>query len=122
VRILHLVTTETTQKFSASDIPPQKGRCVVITGANSGIGYEAALELARKGAEVILPARSLEKANEAITRIRRSIPGAKLTPSVLDLASLASVRAFARLVAEKCPGQSLDRLINNAGVMAVPQR
>jgi hypothetical protein len=56
--------------------------------------------------------------NDAITRIRRSVPSAKL----LDLASLASVRAFAASIAEKFPGQSLDLLINNAGVMAVPQR
>jgi NAD(P)-dependent dehydrogenase (short-subunit alcohol dehydrogenase family) len=109
-------------KFSASDIPPQGGRRVLITGANSGIGYEAALELARNGAEVILPARSLQKANDAITRIRRSVPGAKLNPGLLDLASLASVRAFAASIAANFPGQSLDLLINNAGVMAVPQR
>jgi NAD(P)-dependent dehydrogenase (short-subunit alcohol dehydrogenase family) len=121
-RILHLVTTKTTQKFSASDIPSQQGRRVLITGANSGIGYEAALELARNGAEIILPARSLEKANDAITRVRRSVPSAKLTPGLLDLASLVSVRAFAAFIAENFPGQSLDLLINNAGVMAVPQR
>jgi len=121
-RILRSVTTKPSPKFSASDIPPQGGRRVLITGANSGIGYEAALELARNGAEVILPARSLQKANDAITRIRRSVPGAKLNPGLLDLASLASVRAFAASIAENFPGQSLDLLINNAGVMAVPQR
>jgi len=116
------VTTKTTQNFSAGDIPPQKGRCALITGANSGIGYEAALELARNGAEVILPARSLEKAKDAITRIRRIVPNANLVPGLLDLASLASVRAFAAFIAEKFPGQSLDLLINNAGVMGVPRR
>ena len=116
------MTTKPTHKFSATDIPPQNGRCVLITGANSGIGYEAALELARNGAEVILPARTLEKANDAITRIRRSVPSAKLIPALLDLASLASVRAFAVFLAENFPDQSLDLLINNAGVMAVPQR
>ena len=116
------MTMKPSPKFSASDIPPQGGRRVLITGANSGIGYEAALELARNGAEVILPARSLQKANDAITRIRRSVPGAKLNPGLLDLASLASVRAFAASIAENFPGQSLDLLINNAGVMAVPQR
>ena len=114
--------TKTTQEFSASDISPQNGRYVLITGANSGIGYEAALELARNGAEVILPARSLQRADDAIARIRRSVPSAKLTPSVLDLASLASVHAFAAFIAENFPGQSLDLLINNAGVMAVPRR
>jgi NAD(P)-dependent dehydrogenase (short-subunit alcohol dehydrogenase family) len=108
--------------FSARDIPPQGGRRVLITGANSGIGYEAALELARNGAEIILPCRSVKKADDAITRIRRSVPGAKLTPGLLDLASLASVRAFAASIAGNFPGQSLDLLINNAGVMAVPRR
>jgi len=113
---------KSSHKFTASDVPPQNGRRVLITGGNSGIGYEAALALASRGAEVILPARSLDKANDAIHRIRRLVPNAKLTPGVLDLASLASVRAFASFVAENFPGESLDLLINNAGVMAVPRR
>jgi NAD(P)-dependent dehydrogenase (short-subunit alcohol dehydrogenase family) len=116
------MTTKTDLKFTANDIPSQQGRRILITGANSGIGYETALELARRGAEVILPARSLEKANDAIARICREVPNAKLTSGVLDLASLASVRAFTGFMAENFPGQSLDLLINNAGVMAVPQR
>ena len=116
------MATKSRQRFSASDIPPQGGRRVLITGANSGIGSEAALELARNGAEVILPARSPQKANDAITRIRHSVPGAKLIPGLLDLASLASVRAFAAFTAGNFPGPSLDLLINNAGVMAIPQR
>jgi NAD(P)-dependent dehydrogenase (short-subunit alcohol dehydrogenase family) len=116
------MTTKTSTQFTAKDIPSQQGRRVLITGANSGIGYEAALELARRGAEVILPARSLSKANDAISRIRREVGSAKLTAALLDLASLASVRDFAAWVAASFPGQSLDLLINNAGVMAVPQR
>jgi NAD(P)-dependent dehydrogenase (short-subunit alcohol dehydrogenase family) len=113
---------KTSLRFTATDIPSQQGRRVLITGANSGIGYEAALELARRGAEVVMPARSLEKANDAVRRIRREVPDAKLTPGLLDLASLASVRAYAASVAAILPGQSLDLLINNAGVMAVPKR
>jgi NAD(P)-dependent dehydrogenase (short-subunit alcohol dehydrogenase family) len=116
------MTTNANSKFTANDVPSQQGRRVLITGANSGIGYEAALELARRGAEIILPARSLDKANDGIARIRREVPGARITPGILDLASFASVRAFAGSIAEKLPGQSLDLLINNAGVMAVPQR
>jgi len=108
--------------FTANDIPSQTGRRVLITGANSGIGFEAALELARHGAEVILPARTLDKATDAIARIRREVPNATLTPAVLDLASLASIRAFASFIATNFPGRSLDLLINNAGVMAVPTR
>ncbi|WP_263379482.1 oxidoreductase [Granulicella paludicola] len=114
--------TNTNTHFTASNIPSQQGRRVLITGANSGIGFETALELARRGAEVILPARSLDKANDAITRILREVPHAKLTPAMLDLASLASIHAFADFIDATFPGQSLDLLINNAGVMAVPQR
>jgi NAD(P)-dependent dehydrogenase (short-subunit alcohol dehydrogenase family) len=116
------MATKSNTEFTANEIPLQHGRRILITGANSGIGYEAALELARHGAEVILPARSLDKANDAIARILRDVPGAKLTPAVLDLASLASVRAFAATISTNFPGQSLDLLINNAGVMAVPRR
>ena len=108
--------------WSTSNIPSQKGRRALITGANSGIGFEAALELARHGCELILPARTLAKAEDAIARIRREVPAATITPAILDLASLASVHAFAAFVTASFPGQSLDLLINNAGVMAVPTR
>ena len=109
-------------EWTTNDIPSQAGRRVLITGANSGIGWEAALELARHGAEIILPARTEAKANEAVARIRAQVPNASLIPEILDLADLKSVHAFARRVAEMFPGQSLDLLINNAGVMAVPTR
>jgi len=108
--------------WSAANIPSQQGRRALITGANSGIGFEAALELARHGAEIILPARTLAKAEDAITRIRREVPAAIITAAILDLASLASVHVFAEFVTARFPGQSLDLLINNAGVMAIPHR
>ena len=109
-------------EWTTKNIPSQAGRRVLITGANSGIGWEAALELARRGAEIILPARTEAKANDAIARIRAQVPNAKLIPEILDLADLKSVHAFAKRVTEMFPGQSLDLLINNAGVMAVPTR
>jgi NAD(P)-dependent dehydrogenase (short-subunit alcohol dehydrogenase family) len=109
-------------EWTTQNIPSQAGRRVLITGANSGIGWEAALELARRGAEIILPARTESKANDAIARIRAQVPTAKLIPEVLDLADLRSVHAFAQRVVEMFPGHSLDLLINNAGVMAVPTR
>ena len=109
-------------EWTAQDIPSQQGRRVLITGANSGIGWEAALELARRGAELILPARTEAKADDAIARIRAQVPNAAIIPEILDLADLKSVHAFAKRVAEMFPGQSLDLLINNAGVMAVPTR
>jgi NAD(P)-dependent dehydrogenase (short-subunit alcohol dehydrogenase family) len=110
------------KKWSTSDIPSQAGRRAVITGANSGIGLEAALALAHTGAELILPARTQAKADDAARRILQQIPNAKLHPEILDLAVQASVRAFASRVMERFPGQSLDLLINNAGVMALPTR
>jgi len=110
------------RNWTTEAIPSQTGRRVLITGANSGIGFEAALELARKGAEVIVPARTPAKADDAASRIMQQVPTAKVHTEILDLAALASVRSFAQRVTEKFPGQSLDLLINNAGVMALPKR
>jgi NAD(P)-dependent dehydrogenase (short-subunit alcohol dehydrogenase family) len=95
---------------------------VLITGANSGIGFHTALELARHGAELILPARTEAKAQDAVNRIRAEVPDAKVHTDLLDLADQSSVRAFAARTIERFPGQSLDLLINNAGVMAIPTR
>ena len=109
-------------KWTTENIPSQAGRRVVITGANSGIGFEAALALARKGAELILPARTQAKADDAVARILEQVPNARLHSEVLDLAVQDSVHVFARRVIERFPRQSLDLLINNAGVMALPTR
>jgi NAD(P)-dependent dehydrogenase (short-subunit alcohol dehydrogenase family) len=111
-----------TKKWTSQLIPPQSGRRALVTGANSGIGFETALELARNGAEIILPARSTQKARDAAARILHEVPTAQVIPAVLDLASLASVREFAAWFSREFSGESLDLLINNAGVMAVPQR
>ncbi len=111
-----------TTRWTADQIPSQSGRRVLITGANSGIGFETALELARKGAEVILPARTLAKAKDAISRIQREVSQAKLTAAELDLASQKSIHTFAAWFGHKYPGPTLDLLISNAGVMAVPKR
>jgi NAD(P)-dependent dehydrogenase (short-subunit alcohol dehydrogenase family) len=93
-----------------SDMPDQSGRVIVVTGANSGIGLEAAKALARKGARVVMACRNLAKA-EAV----RPEVGDGSEVRELDLGSLASVRAFAS--AWEGP---IDALVNNAGVMAVP--
>jgi NAD(P)-dependent dehydrogenase (short-subunit alcohol dehydrogenase family) len=108
--------------WTAQNIPSQQGRLVVITGANSGIGFQAALELARRGAEIILPARTLAKSDGAIARIRAEVPAAKLVAGIIDLADQNSIQVFAAKFIERFPGQSLDLLINNAGVMAPPTR
>ena len=109
-------------QWTTANIPSQVGRRAVITGANSGIGFETALELARKGAELIMPARTKVKADHAVARILAQVPNAQLYPEILDLAVQASVHAFANRVMERFPEQSLDLLINNAGVMALPTR
>jgi NAD(P)-dependent dehydrogenase (short-subunit alcohol dehydrogenase family) len=108
--------------WTTANIPSQAGRRALITGSNSGIGFEAALALARRGAEVILPARTQAKADDAAARILEQVPSAQLYPEILDLAVQASVHAFANRMIERFPGQSLDLLINNAGVMALPTR
>jgi NAD(P)-dependent dehydrogenase (short-subunit alcohol dehydrogenase family) len=109
-------------KWTTANIPSQLGRRAVITGANSGIGFEAALALAHKGSELILPARTQGKADDAAARILEQVPNARLHSEILDLAVLDSVHAFADRVKRRFPGQSLDLLINNAGVMALPTR
>jgi NAD(P)-dependent dehydrogenase (short-subunit alcohol dehydrogenase family) len=106
--------------WSVADIPSQRGKLAVVTGATGGLGYETALALASSGAEVLVTGRNAEKGRVAIERIKRAVPSAKVRFEVLDLASLASVRAFAaKMVAN---GQPLDLLINNAGVMDLPNR
>src|ERR1700694_4218847 len=106
-------------KWTVVDIPSLNGRLALVTGANSGIGWHTALELARAGSEVILASRTEAKGRDAADRIRQQIPPAKERPGVRDLASLRSVRAFASKVGS---ADKLDLLINNAGVMSVPKR
>ncbi|MBN8290611.1 SDR family NAD(P)-dependent oxidoreductase [Rhodobacter sp. NTK016B] len=95
------------------------GKTALITGANTGLGFEMARALAARGAHVIVAGRSAAKLDAAIARIRAETPEASLAPGVVDLNSLASVRDFAQAVAAMQP--SLDVLINNAGVMVPPE-
>jgi NAD(P)-dependent dehydrogenase (short-subunit alcohol dehydrogenase family) len=106
--------------WTVKSIPSQAGRRVLITGANSGIGFYAAAELAHNGAHVLLGCRDQSKGDAALARMRALDPRANAEVVVLDLASLESVRAFA--AAELARGVPLDLLINNAGVMAPKQR
>lgn len=101
-------------------VPDQRGRTAIVTGANSGTGKEAAARLAGAGARVVLAVRNLDKGEAARADILAAHPRALLELRRLDLADLSSVREFAeQLDAEATP---VDLLLNNAGVMAVPQR
>lgn len=106
-------------RWTTRDMPPQSGRSAVVTGTG-GLGYEDALALARAGARVVIAGRNPTKGAAAVAAIRREVPHAEIRFGEVDLASLASVAAFAaRLSGEQ---ETLDLLINNAGVMTPPQR
>ncbi len=106
--------------WTTADIPSLDGRTAVITGATGGLGYETALALAGAGATVVLTGRNEAKGRHALQNIRSQFPNAGVAYEDLDLAKLASVADFAaRFAAGR---QSLDLLINNAGVMALPKR
>ena len=101
-------------------VPDQRGKRIVVTGANSGTGKETAKRLAGAGADVVLAVRTEAKGEQARAEILAAHPGAQVEVRRLDLADQASVRAFADdLIAE---GKPLDVLVNNAGVMNVPAR
>ncbi|WP_217177124.1 oxidoreductase [Streptomyces sp. AC495_CC817] len=103
--------------WSVRDIPDQRGRSAVVTGANSGIGYAAARELARRGAHVVLACRSAERGAAALERMSSEVPDGSVELMRLDLGDLGSVREFAEAYAQA--SDRLDLLVNNAGVMAV---
>ncbi|MFK0105522.1 oxidoreductase [Streptomyces sp. NPDC091217] len=102
--------------WNSDDIPDLTARVAVVTGANSGLGYVTARELARKGARVVLACRSAERGQAARDRMAAEVPGARVEFGRLDLGDLASVRDFADSYAY----ERLDLLVDNAGVMAPP--
>ena len=103
--------------FRFADIPDQIGKTILVTGANTGIGFEIARHLASKGARVLLGSRNAAKGREAVNRIKTGHPSANAAVLVLDLADMASIRA----AAEQVQGEArLDVLVNNAGLMMPP--
>lgn len=105
--------------WNISRIPDQTGRTAIVTGASSGLGTEVADALARKGATVILAVRNEAKGETARARILAGTPGANVTVSRVDMADLASIRAFAAREGER---PAIDILVNNAGLGMQPAR
>lgn len=106
-------------RWTQADIPPQRCRTAIVTGTG-GLGFEDAVALARAGACIVVAGRNVAKGTKALNRIRTMLPSADVRFEELDLASLASVTAFAARIAER--HETIDMLINNAGVMVPPRR
>lgn len=110
----------TRRKWTANDMPDQSGKVAIVTGANSGLGFEIVRGLARKNALVVMTARDAKKGEAALQKIRQEFPQAQVELLSLDLADLDSVHAFVSTFKQRY--SRLDILCNNAGVMAIPFR
>ncbi len=106
--------------WNIDNIPDLTGRTAVVTGANGGLGFETAKQLAGAGAHVVMAARNQEKAEHAFSMIREAYPQASIEIVELDLGSLASIQQAAKVIAAAHP--RVDILVNNAGLMALPER
>jgi NAD(P)-dependent dehydrogenase (short-subunit alcohol dehydrogenase family) len=105
--------------FSIAKTPSLKGKTALVTGGNIGLGFETVKALASKGAHVLLAARNEDKGKAAVAEVQKLIPNAQVELLRLDLASQRSIRAAASEVGNKF--SQLDLLINNAGIMAMPE-
>ena len=108
------------KNWTQKDIPNLDGNVIIITGANSGLGFECARILAEKGATIVMAVRTIAKGEQAKADILKDNPQAQLDVMALDVGDLSSVRAFAD--AFKAKYDRLDILLNNAGVMAIPRQ
>ncbi|HKJ37348.1 MAG TPA: oxidoreductase, partial [Anaerolineales bacterium] len=107
------------KNWTKNDISNLNGKVFIITGANSGIGYESSLALAEKGATVVMACRNSEKARRAMEMIKAAVPAAKVETMQLDLANLKSVQEFADTFKKKY--DKLDVLVNNGGPIIAKQ-
>lgn len=108
------------QKWTEADVPDQSGRIAIVTGSNTGLGFDTARVLAQHGAQVVMAVRDTAKGEAAAAEIRRIAPSAEVTVHKLDLGSLASVREAAAELGSAYP--RIDLLVNNAGVMYPPKQ
>jgi NAD(P)-dependent dehydrogenase (short-subunit alcohol dehydrogenase family) len=106
--------------WTTENIPAQKGKIILITGATSGIGLEAAKVLSEKGGKIILPVRNLEKGKIAVQQIKQRFKSADIELMKMDISDFDSVRQFANEFIKKY--SKLDLLLNNAGIMWTPQK
>ena len=107
------------QKWTLNDIPDMDGKTAMITGGNTGLGFKTALELCRRGAEVMIGSRSVENGETAMARIRAELPEAKISTGQLDLTVPKSIAAFANAFLDS--RDRLDILLNNAGLVIHPE-
>jgi NAD(P)-dependent dehydrogenase (short-subunit alcohol dehydrogenase family) len=107
-------------KWTQQDIPNLTGKVIVVTGANSGLGFECSKTFAQKGAAVVMTARNMAKGEKARAKILQAHPGADVDLMQLDVGDLSSVREF--VTAFKSKYDRLDILLNNAGLMAIPRQ
>ncbi len=107
-------------KWTAAEVPDQTGRVAIVTGSNTGLGYDTALVLAARGAHVVLAVRDTDKGKAAAARLVGRVPRANVTVQPLDVGSLQSIRTAAAELKSAYP--RIDLLINNAGVMYPPKQ
>lgn len=107
-------------KWNTEKVPSQPGKVAIVTGANSGIGYQTTLGLVKKNVEVVMACRNMQKAEEAKAKILKVHPKAKIKLMMLDLSSLTEVRKFAHEF--QAHFNKLDLLVNNAGIMMSPYK
>jgi len=105
-------------QWTSKNLNDQTGKTILVTGANTGLGYETSLELAKKGAHVISTGRDENKLQEAALKIKKAVPEARIEVGIVDLASIQSITRFAEMFSIK--HHKLDVLINNAGIMFPP--
>ncbi len=104
--------------FNFENVPSQKGKTAIVTGANTGLGYETTLYFVKKGIKVVMACRNIERAKKAKEKIIKLVPEADVDVIIVDLSKFASVKNFADQFRKKY--KTIDYLINNAGVMYVP--